>query len=198
MEKGHLQRFLKSAWKKPAQFSHNELPSVIRRWLLYTGSFTKKGQTLLPKATMRIQILKEDLEMAPSSSFEYQLFRCHYIYVREIKIFLGDYLLMFARSVMPKTAPANLKHQFRGLGHQPLGHLLFGTKNIQRSSFEVAKFFPNDREFCLVTSNGMASPFLWARRATFCSKVSLLLLTEVFSPALIKLILNHETYPSPL
>lgn len=162
---------------------------------MYSGSFTKKILALKgAEARFNIKILGEQLELAKKSSYEFSIFNCHYVYSREIQIFLDDYLLMYARSVMPQNVAPFYKRQFRGLGARPLAEMLFSAFPLQRSPFEIAKIHPMQREYVLANEANVSSPrFLWARRSVFSAAQDLLLLTEIFSPSLIELISNCET-----
>lgn len=178
----------KIIWKKPQFFFGDGPAKSVLQWLLFEGSFTIKVQSLNGlNEKFAIRILKEDLSLL--KGFVCDLNSSNYLYTRDIQIFLGEKLLMFANSVVPKNANLIFKKKFRSLGERSLGNLLFSYKDMVRSSFELAKVMPDTTEFKLATlSSQEAPPFLWARRSHFSLQERCLTLVEVFSPELINLI----------
>lgn len=190
---GLVAAILKAGWKPSRCYSTIELPAKIAKWLLFPGSFTKRVQNFIKNEKMHIHVLREDLEIAKRSSYEFLLFNCRYIYAREIQIFLGSHLAMYARSVIPKDGMLIYKRQFRGLGRRPLGNMLFSSDVFTRSPFEIAKIMPSEQEFHLALSSKTPQPhFLWARRSVFSIQQEFLLLNEVFSPDFLRLISEND------
>lgn len=175
----------------PSCFSRIELPRSIANWLLYEGSFTEKAKSLLPQEKLTIELIRQDLTLRSNAFAHFKIpFICEAVYQREIKIYLGKFLLMFARSTVPKDADLFFKRKFRALGLQPLGQMLFNDSRVSRSQFEVAKIRPDHTDFNSAVTNRVATDFLWARQSLFSQGKPLLSLTEIFSPDLIELI--HE------
>jgi chorismate-pyruvate lyase len=170
-----------------------ELSTTLARWVLYSGSFTKRMAEFLPNTKTSIEIICEGQTLLSEFSSEYHCLRSQYVYQREIKICLDNEVLMFAKSIVPKNAPLFFKQQFRKLGEQPLGGILFRSPSFYRSAFQLAKIYQDateDRAIDLAT--GLTFPFLWGRRSVFSAEVPLLLLTEIFAPGLVKLINRYE------
>jgi chorismate--pyruvate lyase len=183
LEKIMSKQDIKPIWKNPRCFSKGELESHIAEWLLFSGSFTQKIKKSYRSMPLTITTLNEQLERSKQSSYEYPLFKCRYMFVREIYIFLGEFKLMYARSVMPKTASTLYKSNFRNLGKKPLGTMLFNKNKFDRSPFEIAKIRPDTREYFLAGGVKHQVPFIWARRSVFSvNGDAFLLLAEYFSP----------------
>jgi chorismate-pyruvate lyase len=184
--------FSKIIWKNSVCL-RAKLPAEIAKWLLYSSSFTEKLERFYAKmGVMKIHILSERAEIAKKHTLEFSQFKCHAIYSREIQILVDNNLIMFARSVIPKDILPIYKRLFRGLGQQPLGHMLF-LPSIKRSQFEMAKIFPGNREFFLSTTVDTRDvPFLWSRRSVFSTTENLVVLSEVFSPYFIQLISKQD------
>lgn len=174
-------------WKQPNYFLSQELPSTVRQWLLYPNSMTKqlKQASLDRQSQFKINILNEGLGLLSAKVYEQKIFSCRLVYSREVQIFSGSTILMYAHSVMPKTETALIKRRFRGLGFKPLGEILFEDKTIDRSPFNVTKIYPASKEYHLATMNQKEQPFVWSRQSYFSQKQQpFLLLTEYFSPNL--------------
>lgn len=174
-------------WKKSDHFSSQQLPKTVRRWLLYANSMTKqlKQASLDRHSQFKIKILHEGLELLTTKMCEQKIFSCRFVYTREVQIFSGSTLLMYAHSVIPKTEKILIKRQFRGLGFKPLGEILFEDKTIERSSFNLAKIYSTSKEFHLTTMSQKGHSFIWSRQSYFSQKQQpFLLLTEYFSPTL--------------
>ena len=196
MSKKYTQnQFLRTVWKKPECFPKTEFTENIAQWLLFPGSFTVKVQKIFSdQKELKIQVVKEGLEIVKKSSYENYLFNCRYVYTRYTKIYWGDCLLMYAKSVLPKDAALIYKWQYRSLGMRPLGQMLFDSRKFDRSPFEIAKIWPHYSEFDLATDIPETElPFLWARRSVFSTKQQLIVLNEIFSPDLIRLINEHKS-----
>lgn len=182
---------LSTRWKKANIPLHSAIPAQISDWLLYPGSFTKRVQNQF-RGTIRIKVINEGLVHTSTATYEYQCFKVNYCYQRAIQIFLNDTLLMYAHSAMPITAPFYYKKHYRGLGQLPLGTMLFSSTKLVRSDFQLTHVLPHHAEYALaVTQHDRPATFLWARRSIFSQQARLLLLTELFSPDFIRLILEH-------
>ncbi len=176
---------LRPIWKEPHFFSKSELTPEIKRWLLFSGSFTQKLVRISKESQqeVKIGILNESLETAKELALEYGLFHCKFVYTREILIFLGEALVMYARSVVPKTENFLFKKRFKGLGEHPLGEILFNCPRITRSQYNLAKVTSMHKEYSLAAWGSKGFPkYIWARRSTFNIDKPFLLLTEFFAP----------------
>lgn len=185
-------QMLKVKWKSASCFSKNDLPAHISKWLLFPGSFTNKISKLAKEnEKLKIVVLNENLQLAKTQSYEFQQFSCHYFYIREVQIFLGNIILMYAKSLMPKNASVIYKQRFRSLGQSALGKMLF-SHSLLRSPFQLAKISPKNKKehFSIATEEDV--PYLWGRRSIFSAAENIVLLNEFFSSQFIELISNRE------
>lgn len=190
-----MNHYLKNVWKRPEYFSTQQLPQDIRSWLLYSHSMTHqlKHACQLADRKFSIKVLNEQLELMPQSICDELNSTCRYAYIREVQLYAGKKVVMYAKSFMPKNEHCILKRQFRGLGHKPLGNLLF-TNSINRSQFNLAKIFPEKKEYHYLDSD-LLPYFIWARKSCFFNNQPFLLLIEYFSSnffALMKEKTQHE------
>lgn len=184
-------------WQLPlCHWELNALPRT-KQWLLFRGSITQQLNQLglNDQEQVTIKILRESLLKTRPLSPEDKFFHCKYLYSREIQLYLGKTLVMYARSLMPKDESSLIKKQFRNLQNRALGTLLFGSIHVRRSPFLVAKIRPDQESYHLATDPAlsMADP-VWARCSHFSrtdteipdDRLSpFLLLTEFFSPTFI-------------
>jgi chorismate-pyruvate lyase len=183
----HNTTFSSPIWKPSYCYNGTEITGKLKDWLLDPGSFTKKA-LILQRLTeaLSIKVLHEGLELAQEATMASIHLPCRYVYVRETQIYLGNSLLMYAKSMMPKTTNVVLKSRFRGLAQKPLGKLLFSVQKIKRTPFELARILPSFCEFNLAVGDEETAPlFLWGRRSLFISDKPLVLLTEIFSKHLL-------------
>lgn len=171
-------------WKDPAYYPMNLLTSDVRRWLLHPYSMTKQLRQACEcqNKPFAIKIVTEQLELLPANIVEKIKQSCRFAYTREVQIFSGETILMYAKSSFLKTQNFFLKRKFRGLGLKPLGEILFQSSQLNRSSFEIAKIH-SGKEFNLTTL-GNDEQSIWARQSYFFDQEPFLLLTEYFSPNL--------------
>ncbi len=103
---------------------------------------------------------------------------------REV-VLLGDGLpLVYAHTVLPLQANAADWPFYRGLGARSLGTSLFGDPLVRRGALHFARLRPSHP---LAQRAGVAlgqmPPRWYARRCLFWRKQGVLLVTEIFSPA---------------
>lgn len=180
---------IKTKWKNPRAFSHYLLSPSFTKWLLFSGSLTKKLQSL-NCGSLKIQVLKERLEIGQTNEIEkLNLTSNAYVYCREVYITCNEKIWVYARSAISPGASGLYKHKFRTLGEKPLGGLLFHSLNAKRSDFELAKICPYDSQYAEPLKPFRSlEEIIWGRRSCFISSRDSLVLTEVFSPHLIAII----------
>lgn len=101
-----------------------------------------------------------------------------YVYVREVEIRHKNEPLMFARTVIPAETLTGHERILAHLGTRSLGSVLFSYPGVQRSPFEIkACHLPH-----------YASSDLWERQSFFIINGKVLLLREVYLPALVDFI----------
>ncbi len=108
--------------------------------------------------------------------------------VREVLLLDGDTPLVYAHSVIPRSALRGPWTQLTGLGNRPLGEALFSNPRVGRHPLQYRRV---DRRHPLyrkaVAHLDRAPASLWARRSLFTLAGRGLLVTEVFLPATLEL-----------
>lgn len=157
------------------------LTPAEQSWLLDQGSLTARLKNL--SDSFEVKLIGQ--ASLPIASHEHDFLNEHKpTMVREVLLYCDDEPWVFARSLIPeqlqKNAPAILKH----LGNQPLGERLFRQPNLQRDSFQVAKFEQGSKVHELSLSLGYSAAFpLHGRRSRFIVGQEALLVQEVFLPS---------------
>ena len=108
-----------------------------------------------------------------------------YAWLREVLLITDGHPVVFAYSI---AAPRDLRGPWRmmsRIGSRPLGAALFADPQIVRLPLYIARVAPATPVHCRAEAAlGAILPALWARRSVFVSKGRLLMVTEVFLPAM--------------
>lgn len=161
-----------AVWRAPGCYSELSSAPQVKRWLLFQGSITQQLNHLSKRLNkdIKVCVLHQGLERAKTLTLEHALFTCKYLYVREVQLYLGETLVMFARSIIPRDESCMIKRYFKGLGEQALGTLLF-QPFIERTHFYLAKINSNLSEYALSVATTAHHPeFIWARCSAFYHK----------------------------
>ena len=111
--------------------------------------------------------------------------------VREVYLLFDDQICMFARSLFPIATLLGKGWQLQYLGEKPLGTLLFGDPNLDRSPFDFALLRAGDEDYDKAIMHLRVKPkTLWARRSVFYWQQKELMVEEVFLPHLLNKISN--------
>ena len=98
--------------------------------------------------------------------------------------------VVFAHTIVPLTADASDWPFFSSLGERSLGTTLFGDPLVQRGALHYARLparHPLSVRACIATGTDYGGRPLFARRCLFKRKNGVLLVTEVFLPAVAEL-----------
>jgi chorismate--pyruvate lyase len=107
---------------------------------------------------------------------------------REVVLLCDEQPVVYAHTVVPLTATTDDWPFFNTLGERSLGTTLFGDPLVQRGEMQFARLrsdHPLARRATAAT--GLNLPRWYARRCLYQRKQGLLLVTEVFSPAILAL-----------
>lgn len=158
-----------------------------RGWLTDHGSLTRRLRVCC--AAFAVRRLSQGLaiphrdECAPLGLRPRRL-----AMVREVLLLDGDTPLVFAHSVIPRTALRGPWSSLVGLGNRPLGEALFSDPRVRRQPLTCRRLdrrHPLYREALAHLQQAPAE--LWARRSRFSLGRQSLLVTEVFLPAVLRL-----------
>ncbi|MDD2767414.1 MAG: chorismate lyase [Methylococcus sp.] len=160
------------------------IPRALQSWVFESGSLTRRLQAEYGDAFGVRVIRQRFAHPFPDEARLLGLRSGRRALVREVALLSGDRPLILARSVLPARTLRGAGRRLARLGNRPLGGILFASRSLRRSGFEVAKagaetWLPGIRkEF------GLSSP-VWGRRSVYALSRRSLLVAEFFLPGLI-------------
>jgi chorismate--pyruvate lyase len=156
---------------------------AMRGWLTDRTSLTQKLCAHYPYFQVRC------LQQGPASCTADEaallgLTRRRKVQQREV-VLLGDgQTLVYAHTVLPLQANAADWPLYRRLGARSLGTSLFGDPLVRRGALHYARLRPSHPlAQRAAAALGQVQPRWFARRCLFWRKQGVLLVTEIFSPA---------------
>jgi chorismate--pyruvate lyase len=163
-------------------------PPALRHWLTGTGSLTAK----LSAHCHAFRVQRLDQRSAPCLQDEAALIglgRRAQVRERTVLLRCDERPVVFAHTVVPLTATASDWPLFGALGERSLGSTLFGDPRVERGALEYGRLRPAHplAQRAAKALGTAASSVLYARRCLYRRKRGLLLVTEVFLPAVASL-----------
>jgi chorismate lyase len=174
-----------------------DAPPPLRHWLTGRGSLTAK--LMGRSAAFRVQRLhqRSGLCLADEAA-AIGMARPGRVWEREVLLKCDERALVFAHTVVPLSATAADWPLFSALGERSLGATLFGDPQVRRGPLHYARLrsaHPLTRRAraalaaCELAASELADPelegrVLYARRCLYRRHQGLLLVTEVFLPAI--------------
>lgn len=178
-------------WRAGTQarwFSHvNALnpSSAMRQWLTDRSSLTIK--LMSHSRHFRVQALRQRQGLCLADEFrEIGLPRRLRVRERDVLLRCDERPAIFAHTVVPMRASAADWPFFNTLGERSLGSTLFGDPRVIRGSLQFSRLparHPLVSRAQVATGLMLESP-LYARRCLYRRKRGLLLVTELFLPAI--------------
>lgn len=161
--------------------SDNTLP---REWLRDRGSLTARIQT---KGRFAVQVLRQGLgKPTPDDASALDLAPGILVRLREVILFCGDEIVVFAHTVLPRRPRGPLTRWLARLGNRSLGALLFAHAGFARGPMHFRRLDQHDQLLAAARralgASGETPGVLWARRSRFSFGRQTVLVTEVFSP----------------
>lgn len=163
---------------------------AMRAWLTDRGSLTAK--LVARSERFRVQRLAQRRavclldECAPVG-----LPQPRKVVERDVLLQCDGRAMVFAHTVVPLEATATQWPLFRSLGERSLGTTLFGDPIVARGALEYARLHaghPLVRRACAaIDADAAAFAPLFARRCLYRRKGGVLLVTELFLPAIVTL-----------
>jgi chorismate--pyruvate lyase len=168
----------------------NPSPSMCT-WLADRRSLTLKLRAHC--ASFRVQcLLQRQGIILTDEATAIGLARPAHVWVRDVLLHCDGMPVVFAHTVVPLSANATDWPLFNVLGERSLGTTLFGDPQVQRGALHYARVregHPLRQRMQAVLPAAALAPILYARRCLYRRKNGLLLVTEVFMPAIRALIL---------
>jgi len=162
-------------------------PSAMQHWLTDTMSLTMKLTARCEQ--FRVQRLAQQRALPLADEFaEVALPRRMMVQEREVFLRCDDQPVVYAHTIVPLSATTSDWPFFGRLGERSLGTTLFGDPRVQRGQLEYARLSPQ-HPLVLRAAAALGKKLqvpLFARRCLYQRNKGLLLVTEVFLPAIDK------------
>ena len=171
----------RSNWlKKPMRSQH------YRPWLIDNGSLTKALQQRYADFSVQPVNLKYAKPLRDEVALLQQRPQQHAL-IREVLLIGNKKSVVFAHSVLPRSALRGAWNKLGRLGNKPLGATLFANPNVKRTPLSYKKLSPHHKLFQHATAHLTLKPtHLWARRSIFSLNCARILVTEIFLPQLLE------------
>ncbi|MEB0136719.1 chorismate lyase [Actimicrobium sp. CCC2.4] len=175
----------------PAQWSThvNALnPSPQQRaWLTASGSLT--ARLIAHSEHFRVRRIRQASgPVAADEQCILQLPRRVLVQQRNVVLECDGRPVVFAHTSVPLTATATDWPLFGSLGERSLGSTLFGDPLVQRGALEFARLSSRHPLMRRLVATLGAQPDLLARRCLYRRRHGILLVCEIFLPAIIGLV----------
>ena len=161
------------------------LAEFYQDWLVDDGSLTAR----LQKKYQNFSVKKVRLQYAKPLSEEVALLqhkRNQRALIREVLLIGDNQSVVFAHSVLPRTALRGTWNKLGLLGNKPLGATLFANPKVKRMPLEFKKLSQHHPLYLCTTKHIEQKPaFLWARRSAFSLNCANILVTEIFLPQIL-------------
>ncbi len=164
---------------------HVGAPLAVRYWLKDRMSLTAKLKQHCTQ--FRVQCLHQRQQLCLADEYAaVGLARRLRVYERDVLLRCQEQAVVFAHTIVPLQASVADWPFFNALGERSLGTTLFGDPQVQRGALHFARLpqqHPLVRRASLTTGEALPVP-VFARRCLFKRKSGLLLVTELFLPAI--------------
>lgn len=161
----------------------------MRQWLTDTASLTAK--LMARCGSFRVECLHQRQERCLiDECAALELSEPSRVWEREVLLRCDERPVVFAHTVVPLTATQSDWPLFSALGERSLGSTLFGDPKVERGTLQYARLrngHPLYRRVCDAVGGELDCSSLYARRCLYRRRNGLLLLTEIFSPAVVDL-----------
>jgi chorismate--pyruvate lyase len=168
----------------------------MRDWLTTPGSLT--ARLIAHSQQFRVQKLRQapNLCLADEAA-ALGLDRPRRVWEREVLLRCDGRPVVYGHTVVPMSATATDWPLFSALGERSLGSTLFYDPLVRRGQLEFARIRPGHplltRVLAAVNGDGVRpEETYYARRCVYRRRQGLLLVTEVFLPAVLKLAANPD------
>lgn len=172
-----------------AHVNHVAAPSALRNWLTDPTSLTVK--LIKRSAKFRVRRLCQERALCVADEgAQVGLPRRTQVQQREVLLLCDERPVVFAHTIVPLDATASDWPFFGTLGERSLGTTLFGDPRVQRGRMQYARLRAEhplvQRTRHVLGPDAPVAP-LYARRCLYRRHRGLLLVTELFLPAVLAL-----------
>jgi chorismate--pyruvate lyase len=176
-----------------AHINRHAVSAQMRNWLTNRGSLTARLVACCDQ--FRVQRLQQQVANCLADEFEViGLLSLGKVMERDVLLRCDDSAVVYAHTVLPRSANASHWPLFASLGNKSLGTTLFNDPLVTRGALhysQLAETHPLMRRIGGLRLPGVAATSLHARRSVFTRHGSRLLVTEVFLPAIHSLDTNR-------
>jgi chorismate--pyruvate lyase len=162
----------------------------MRHWLTSEGSLT--ARLVAHSRAFRVQRLHQhSARCLADEAGAIGLARPGRVRERDVLLRCDGEAVVFAHTVVPASATAYDWPQFSALGERSLGSTLFNDPLVARGRLEFARLrrgHPLARRVRAALGGGPGDALYYARRCVYRRHQGLLLVTEVFLPAVLDLV----------
>lgn len=167
-------------------------PCSLRHWLTGGGSLTSKLKA--HSTAFRVQKLHQQPALCLADEAQaIGLQRSSRVVEREVLLRCDGAPVVFGHTVVPTTATASDWPAFSALGEKSLGSTLFGDPQVHRGALEYARLratHPLAMRACAAAGVVLGEgEMLYARRCLYRRHRGVLLVTEVFLPQVLDLVI---------
>lgn len=171
-------------WRPAATYTRQQLPAATRRWLVCPGSLTRRLQAQSRQYFHVDHLGSHWSKPLPDEARLLALPLDAFAYQREVRLCDGEQAMVYARTVVPVVSYRSLRHQLESMGNRSLGELLFTDPSVQRGTIEIACLNADHPLYQQAIKHTEQRPeSLWARRSCFWLSGKLILVNEIFLPA---------------
>lgn len=176
-----------AAWQPHARAVR--APAAMHDWLVTPGSLT--ARLVAASAAFRVRRLHQRGAVCLADEAQaIGLARPQRVWEREVLLECDGKPVVFAHTVVPQDADASDWPLFSALGERSLGSTLFYDPLVRRGGLEFARLgagHPLVRRALAALGARHDPSIYYARRCLYRRRQGLLLVTEVFLPAVLKL-----------
>lgn len=174
----------------PAHWSaHVNALNVSSQWQTWlTGSGSLTAQLIAHSRHFRVRRIRQARgAVALDEQHILQLPRRVLVQQRNVVLECDGQPVVYAHTSVPLTATASDWPLFGSLGERSLGSTLFGDPLVQRGALEFARLSPRHPLMRRLVATLGPQPDLLARRCLYRRRHGILLVCEIFLPAIIGL-----------
>jgi chorismate lyase len=158
----------------------------MRGWLVDTASLTMKLVACSDR--FRVQRLSQQSEVCLADEFAEVALPCRRrVQAREVLLLCDGRPTVYAHTIVPLNATTSDWPFFGTLGERSLGSTLFGDPRVTRGSLQFARLrarHPLARRACAAIGADQTELPIFARRCLYQRRHGVLLVTELFLPAI--------------
>ncbi|MCB1875104.1 MAG: chorismate lyase [Chromatiales bacterium] len=171
-------------WSQPTTPMRRRMPTAVSAWLLDPASLTARLKGLCG-AGFRVRLLRQKWRRPQACEAQrLGMLRGEFALVREVHLYCGERVLVYARTVIPRSTLKGRTRSLARLGTRPLGEVLFADPNMQRGPLEIARIPRDIPDYRAFLGEGLAGDAAWGRRSVFRLSGRSLLVSEIFLPGM--------------